>query len=305
MLQFRTTIIEGPKYLKTRAFLRTPQGVGGLALIAIFWPLNWTLPRTPTAYLFFPLWLGYILVVDGMVLARTATSLLKRSPVEFLIVFVISAPAWWIFEWINKRTQNWEYLGGSKFSGIEYFILSSISFSTVMPAVFESAELIQGLRFLQKWNRGPRLPFSARSRALFVTAGFVMLGMTYLFPRQCYPFVWTSLVLILEAINASLGRPSLLKEVSKGDWRWTLSLAAGGLLCGFFWEMWNWKSYPKWIYHTPGTQFLHIFEMPLLGYLGYIPFAWELYALRSLIWPRPRPSAESRPNRWGMDLQKE
>jgi hypothetical protein len=58
----------------------------------------------------------------------------------------------------------------------------------------------------------------------------------------------------------------------------------GALICGFFWELWNYYSYPKWIYHTPGAEFLRIFEMPLLGYGGYLPFAWELYALRSLVW---------------------
>jgi hypothetical protein len=27
-----------------------------------------------------------------------------------------------------------------------------------------------------------------------------------------------------------------------------------------------------------------VFEMPLLGYLGYIPFALELFALKNFIW---------------------
>jgi hypothetical protein len=60
----------------------------------------------------------------------------------------------------------------------------------------------------------------------------------------------------------------------------------GAVICGFFWEMWNYYSYPKWIYHTPGAQFLHVFEMPLLGYGGYVPFALELYALKNFLWPR-------------------
>jgi hypothetical protein len=47
--------------------------------------------------------------------------------------------------------------------------------------------------------------------------------------------------------------------------------------------MWNFLSYPKWIYHVPFVGFLHVFEMPLLGYLGYIPFSWELFALYHLI----------------------
>jgi len=54
-------------------------------------------------------------------------------------------------------------------------------------------------------------------------------------------------------------------------------------MCGFFWEMWNFLAYPKWIYHTPGVEFLYIFEMPLLGYLGYIPFSFELFAIYHMI----------------------
>ena len=50
-------------------------------------------------------------------------------------------------------------------------------------------------------------------------------------------------------------------------------------LIAFFWEMWNYYSYPKWIYHVPWGGWLPIFEMPLLGYGGYLPFALELYAL--------------------------
>ena len=64
-----------------------------------------------------------------------------------------------------------------------------------------------------------------------------------------------------------------------------MSLALGALVCGFFWEMWNYWSYPQWIYHTPGVEFLHVFEMPLLGYGGYIPFALELCALKNFLWP--------------------
>jgi hypothetical protein len=98
--------------------------------------------------------------------------------------------------------------------------------------------------------------------------------------------VWSSLVLILEPINAWLGRGRLLAYLEKGDWRPVVSLALGALICGFFWEMWNYYSFPKWIYHTPGAQFLHIFEMPLLGYGGYMPFGLELFVLLNFLWPR-------------------
>ena len=64
-----------------------------------------------------------------------------------------------------------------------------------------------------------------------------------------------------------------------GDWRPVVALALGALTCGFFWELWNFGSYPKWIYRVPIFGFWHVFEMPLLGYLGYVPFSWELFAL--------------------------
>lgn len=57
-----------------------------------------------------------------------------------------------------------------------------------------------------------------------------------------------------------------------------ISLMLGCLICGFFWEMWNYYAYPKWIYQIPGVDFIHVFEMPLLGYLGYIPFSFEIFA---------------------------
>src|SRR5436305_9981309 len=34
----------------------------------------------------------------------------------------------------------------------------------------------------------------------------------------------------------------------------TLFRSVGSLICGLFWEMWNFYSWPKWVYHTPGAQ---------------------------------------------------
>jgi hypothetical protein len=265
--------------------LKATHGWLGMLLLAVSWPLNWTLPGLRTAYLFFPLWLGYILVVDSLVLGRTGASLWTRSRVDFILLFVASAPVWWIFEIINHRTGNWEYLGSNTFTKLEYYVLCSISFSTVMPAVFETAELVRTFRWLERFGAGPSIqPTRALNLQLFVL-GLLMLTLTLLWPKYCYPFVWTSLILILEPLNRWLKRPHFLEELQHGDWRPVLSLALGALICGFFWEMWNFYSNPKWTYHTPGAQFLHVFEMPLLGYCGYIPFALELCALKNFIWP--------------------
>src|SRR3979490_2879164 len=89
------------------------QGRLGLVLLAICWPLNWLLPGMRTAYLFFPLWLGYILAVDALVWRRTGNSLWTRSRRNFVLLFVASSPIWWLFESINERTGNWEYQGSN------------------------------------------------------------------------------------------------------------------------------------------------------------------------------------------------
>jgi len=39
--------------------------------------------------------------------------------------------------------------------------------------------------------------------------------------------------------------------------------------------MWNWPSAAKWIYTVPYVDRWHVFEMPLLGYAGYLGFGLE------------------------------
>ena len=258
----------------------------GLALIAVFWPLNWLLPGMRTHLLFFPLWLGYVLAVDGLVLRRRGSSPLTRSPRAFALLFLASAPIWWLFELFNLRLKNWEYLGREQFSDLEYFLLASLSFSTVLPAVLCSAELFRSTRWIERFAQGPRLAYTpARGRAYALT-GLVLLAAMLIWPRYGYPFVWMWGVFALDPLLARLGRRSFARDLERGDWRPWVSLWAGGLLCGFFWELWNVASYPKWIYHVPFVDFARVFEMPALGYLGYLPFAMELWLLAQLMFPR-------------------
>jgi hypothetical protein len=58
------------------------------------------------------------------------------------------------------------------------------------------------------------------------------------------------------------------------------------LLCGVYWEAWNFWSLPKWIYHIPHVGFWHVFEMPVMGYSGYLPFGLELFAMTNFVVPR-------------------
>jgi len=259
------------------------QGWIGLVLIAIFWPLNWCLAGPRSHWGFFFLWTGYSLTVDGLVVKRTGTSLLTRSWRRYAGLFLISAPAWWLFELINWRVGNWYYDGKELFSDLAYGLLATIAFSTVMPAVFGTAELVSSAPFFQKLRRGPIITPDRRTTFGFFIAGWVMLALMLVWPRYLFPFIWLSVYFILEPLNIWMGNRNLAQWTRTGDWRPILSLWGGVLVTGFTWEFWNYWSYPKWIYTVPFLDFWHVFEMPLLGYGGYLPFALELFALYHLI----------------------
>ena len=252
----------------------------GFVLVAVCWPLNWLLPGLRTHILFFPLWLGYILIVDGLVFLRKGTSLWTRSRARFLGLFLASTVTWWLFEALNERVQNWRYEGREYFTALQFFISSTFSFSTVTPAVFGTAELVS--TFLGR-VRGPVVRPTRATLAAFFIAGLIMLALLLVWPLYFFPFMWLSMFFILEPINAALGFPSLSRWTQAGDWRPVVALWLGTLTCGFFWEMWNFFSFPQWIYTVPFVDFLHIFKMPLLGYGGYLPFGLEVYALYNLL----------------------
>ncbi len=255
----------------------------GLALAVVFWGLNWGLTGPRTYWAFFPMWLGFCLCVDGLVLWRTGTSLLARNWRRYLGLFLVSAPIWWLFEALNLRTQNWEYLGVSGFSPWAYALWTTLSFTTVVPAVFGSTELISSFGFLKRLGRGPRIRPDGLFPLVFFIAGLLMLALLLAWPALFFPFMWIAVYFMLEPVNIWMGFRSLADYTKDGDWRPVLSLWLGVLLTAFFWEMWNYLSFPKWIYHVPWGGWLHIFEMPLLGYGGYLPFALELMAAYHLV----------------------
>jgi hypothetical protein len=87
----------------------------------------------------------------------------------------------------------------------------------------------------------------------------------------------------------------------KGDLFRILNLLAGGLVCGFLWEFWNFWAQAKWIYTVPFFEELKLFEMPLLGFLGFPPFTVSAYAMyRILIMMMHQSKAWTRSIQWSL-----
>lgn len=262
-----------------RAGRRLPRwGWVGLALVATFWTLAWTrfswlgpLQR----YTFFPLWLGYIVCINALTAKRAGRSMLTHRTAYLLRLFPLSALFWWCFEYLNRFVQNWHYVGIVRFGPLEYVVFATLSFATVLPAVLCTWEWLATFPQLSAglddwWRLRPRSPKLLATAALL--AGASGLGGLALWPQYLFPLVWVAPLLLIVALDALAGRPTVLADLAHGDWSriWLAALAA--LFCGFFWELWNYGSMPHWTYTVPYVGRFHLFEMPILGYAGYLPF---------------------------------
>ena len=288
----------GPKVNKDTAGIAKPQsgfifpwwGWVGIFTVACSWTIAWN--RFSWAgfiqkHTFVFLWMGYIIIVNGLCVFRTSTCPMMEYR-RFWLLFPFSAVFWWFFEYLNRFVQNWYYLGVQDFSSMAYALFASISFSTVLPAVYSTHYLIHS--FFPKRSShasGYRLMLKNPLWAwavLFVSAvSFFYLGV---FPNILFPLLWVSPFLLILSIGSLVQPAPSFSSILSLDATEIQSAALSALICGIFWEMWNYKSLAKWEYAVPYVDVLHIFEMPLLGYGGYLPFGLECILICHLIMAR-------------------
>jgi hypothetical protein len=262
---------------------------GALVWIAAWWVLAWC-PLSgwemARRYSFFPLWLGFIVAVNGVAEARTGACLMRSAPGRWLGLFALSAVFWWGFEWLNRFAQNWHYLGAESFSPMAYAVHATLCFSTVLPAVTAVAEVLGAApRWTARLAHGPAWPWLAgRSTGWLLLAGGALglLG-TGSWPDAFYPALWVAPLALYLGQGILTGVPTFALEVAVGNWRRAGTWMMAALACGFCWELWNFFSFPKWIYTVPGVERWHVFEMPLLGYAGYLPFGLECLAVAEAV----------------------
>ncbi|HEX8228810.1 MAG TPA: hypothetical protein VF826_05785 [Chloroflexia bacterium] len=235
--------------------------------------------RPTSDYWFAAVWFGYIFALDALLYRRDGRSLFVSHRKVFLWMLPLSAVGWLGFEGVNWFVQNWHYL--RPFDIPEWWaqLWSMIFFSTVIPAVWETAQWVGGWGFIQRLGRTKTFAVRKSLLVALVIAGVLFFVLPALFPLYFFPLIWGFAALILDPINYVRAYPSILGYWSRGDWRVPLALFIGGTICGFLWEFWNFWAFPKWYYTIPFVGFGKIFEMPVLGYLGYGPFSWELFAL--------------------------
>jgi hypothetical protein len=235
-------------------------------------------------------WYSYICLADALVHRWRGRSLLSNYFGEFLLMLPLSFLIWEMFEGFNLRLENWHYEKdvGGRFIGVSRSVwnypLYFISFATVLPGEFLTLELarIWSERRNNWLNRAPTQPWPLTQRKLvaFQLIGWLCVALPLLWPRVCFPLIWLSMFFLIDPINWRAGRPSILRELASGRGALFCQILLAGVICGGFWELWNSWAGTKWIYTVPAPfDRLKVFEMPILGYFGFPPFALECYAL--------------------------
>jgi hypothetical protein len=263
-----------PQARGTRAARAYPfWGWLGLASMAAGWLAAWSelTPAEWRRYAFTPLWLGYVLAMDALVHRRAGGSLLAERPRWFAALFPASAAFWWLFEHLNQFVRNWHYAGIQASGDWDYFLQGSLPFSTVLPAVAVTWMWLRQFPRLEAL----RLPAVRAHPALAWAAllgGVLGLAAAGAWPEAWFPMLWLGPLLVFSSLQYLMVGETLFAPLARGDWRPLLQPALAALACGLLWEFWNYWSLAKWHYSIPHVQRFRLFEMPLLGYAGYLPF---------------------------------
>lgn len=289
-LVFYVTILALPAIRRRHATANEPKPVpphpfpwwGWLAIAVGIgaWILAWTrfewfAPLQGQTFL--PLWLVYIVVVNALSYRRTGHCMMRDRPLIFLLLFPVSAIFWWFFEYMNRFVQNWYYAGVTH-TAWSYVFHATTHFSTVLPAVLCTREWLNDFPIIKRAFTSCR-PITFRHSKIAAWAVLIIsaLALTAIgwAPHLLFPLVWIAPGVIIIALQAALGDEHVFSPFTRGNYRAVVTAMVAALICGFFWEMWNWQSLAKWIYVVPYVYRFKIFEMPIIGYTGYLPFGIE------------------------------
>ncbi|RQW04609.1 MAG: hypothetical protein EH225_05665 [Calditrichaeota bacterium] len=226
-------------------------------------------------------WSGLILFLDALNFRLAGNSLIMTRRKEFLWMIPWSVALWYFFEFYNLFIRNWHYVGLPddrllRYSG--YFW----SFATIWPGIYEIFEVIKNLGIFRSARVKP-LNLTRKILTLSFGTGLVCMFLPFVVPLDIATYlaapVWIGMIFMLDPLNYSLNRYSIWRDWSNGNLSVLFQLFLTGFIAGILWEFWNYWATAKWIYTVPILGHIKIFEMPVVGYLGFIPFAVEVFVM--------------------------
>jgi len=228
------------------------------------------------------LWFGYIVCINSFTYHRSGYCLLLDRSRFFWRLFFLSAGFWWSFEYLNQFVNNWHYVHLPQNSKFHDVVHTSIAFSTVLPAVLSTYEWLDTIPRLtnpfENWHPIPWIT-SRMTGWIFLSVGSLGLALIGIWPTILFPLLWLSPLSLLLGIQIIRKDRTCVHDLVQGDWRPVVLSALAALVCGFWWELWNFGSLVHWEYTIPFVSAFKVFEMPILGYSGYFPFGVTCLAI--------------------------
>ena len=253
-----------------------------VVLIAVLLLRVYEIPPVPT-WFYVIAWYPTLIILDEVVVVLSGESLLAR-PRELAVMLWWSAVIWLLFEAINFRLRDWYYVFLPA-GRLERWLGILVSLATVVPAVLLPERVLDRLGV---WRDLRSRPFALEPRHLDIAGwvGWGLLVAVLIFPRYLYAITWGAVWLIAEPLLYRRDpERSLFADIARGSWGRIARLMAAGLFAGALWESFNALARGRWIYTVPFLEHWKIFEMPLVGFIGFPFFALEVWSLYYLLAP--------------------
>jgi len=224
------------------------------------------------SFFFQCLWWPFILLVDGLN-RRGGRSLIHGRLRRFLWLCFASVVYWTLFEAINLRLGNWYYVMVAADRPVRW-LAGAVAFATVLPGTLVVLAFVEDRGWLRRVEVAP-LGFSPAKERACLALGLLCLVLPLVWPDLFFPLTWGSFAFLIEPWNRRHAEASFLRDLERGEAGPFCQTLLAGLVCGLVWESGNFWARTRWIYTVPGFEELKLFEMPLLGFLGFPPFAVE------------------------------
>jgi hypothetical protein len=254
--------------------------------------LLWTKSTGPTLFLHwsdFPIFWGLVLMIDGWVYVRNGgRSMVSHRPQELIGIGVSSALGWVLFEYLNFFVDdNWYYPFGNIIDR-EVFLLYAIIISTgLLPLSFVFYDLFNTVPVLKlRFTEGPKVVLGEKLKTALLVLAVISLFAAGMFPDALFFTLWLSPAVLIGLVLDKIGVWTPLQSIGKGNWRPILVFALTYLAAGLCLECENYFSAARvnglptfseqpafWQYNLPYVNRFHLFEMPILGFFGYMPFS--------------------------------
>ncbi len=268
----------------------------GLVVMAGGWILSWNghfrwFPLSKLLQIqlsYAPIWAGFILLMNALCVKRSGHSPMTDHPWAYAATFPASSLFWWFFEYLNRYVWNWYYVGIEDLSAMGYTVYATVCFASVLPGVCAVAAFLHTFRPFADEHYAHMARLNLRSgRAVFVLAAVAALGLAGIvfFPSYAFPLLWLSPLTVFLLVQVVLKEPCAFDCLADGNWSVLFRFALAALICGFCWETWNYYALAKWVYAVPYAHRFQIWEMPLIGFGGYLPFGLECAAVTAWIHP--------------------